>query len=175
MSDQINPFTIRTGTLADVPHLANIESAADMLFPSGRLPPDGGTYAAEDFHRAIEHGLLEIAWVAQQQAGFAVAQPDENNLHLALLAVHPEHGRRGIGRALVSHVLQMAVGAGYRQVTLTTFADIPWNAPFYRSMGFIELAAHAQTERVQQILAAEIDTGMYNRVAMAFVSADGEF
>ena len=34
-----------------------------------------------------------------------------------------------------------ARGAGHRAVTLTTFRDIPWNAPFYESAGFRPLGA----------------------------------
>ena len=35
--------------------------------------------------------------------------------------------------------LAWARGAGYRQVTLTTFRDVAWNAPFYARCGFREL------------------------------------
>ena len=31
-----------------------------------------------------------------------------------------------------------ARGIGATQVTLTTYRDLPWNAPFYRRLGFME-------------------------------------
>jgi len=159
-------FSIQPGTQQDIPHLAEIERASDQLFPAGRLTSES-IYPAEDFRKAIDQGILLVASIAAQQVGFAVALPDASNLHLCLLAVHPEHGRQGIGRALVQQVLQQATINHYQQVTLTTFADIPWNAPFYRTMGFVELPPAQATAQVQQTLQAEIDTGMSQRLAMA--------
>jgi hypothetical protein len=31
--------------------------------------------------------------------------------------------------------------AGYRAVTLTTYAEVAWNAPFYAERGFVELTS----------------------------------
>ncbi|MBW4457630.1 MAG: GNAT family N-acetyltransferase [Nostoc indistinguendum CM1-VF10] len=50
--------------------------------------------------------------------------------------VAPEHGQRGIGSALVGTVCTWAKQQGYRIVSLSTFRDIPWNAPFYSKLGF---------------------------------------
>jgi hypothetical protein len=44
--------------------------------------------------------------------------------------------RQGIGTALVSAVCAWAVAKGLGAVTLTTFRDVAWNAPFYRRFGF---------------------------------------
>jgi hypothetical protein len=33
-------------------------------------------------------------------------------------------------------VCEWAASAGYREVTLTTFRDVPFNMPFYARMGF---------------------------------------
>jgi GNAT superfamily N-acetyltransferase len=59
--------------------------------------------------------------------------------HLEQLAVHPDHGRRGIGTALVEAVCAEAAARGFDRVTLRTFADIAWNGPFYARLGFTEL------------------------------------
>lgn len=50
--------------------------------------------------------------------------------------MHPEHGRRGIGGALVGSVCDWARASGIASVTLTTYREIPWNEPFYRRLGF---------------------------------------
>ena len=45
--------------------------------------------------------------------------------------VHPDHGRRGLGRRLVSAVCAWAARGGHRWLTLTTFRDVPFNMPFH--------------------------------------------
>ncbi len=52
------------------------------------------------------------------------------------VAVAPAHGRRGIGRALVDEVVAWAAAGGFPSVTLATFRDVPWNAPYYEKLGF---------------------------------------
>ena len=63
-----------------------------------------------------------------------------------------------------------ARNSGFTAITLTTFADVPWNAPFYRRMGFVELAA-ADNPRLADELAAEAERGMpaVARIAMVCV------
>ncbi|MFC7644232.1 GNAT family N-acetyltransferase [Streptosporangium lutulentum] len=60
-------------------------------------------------------------------------------LHLDQLAVHPDHGRRGIGGRLLEAVCDHATSAGAAAVTLTTFRDVPWNGPWYAQRGFAVL------------------------------------
>ena len=55
------------------------------------------------------------------------------------MSVRPTAGHQGRGRALVEAVCSWAAANGYPAVTLTTFRDVPWNAPFYSKLGFREL------------------------------------
>ena len=48
----------------------------------------------------------------------------------------PAFGQRGVGMALVQTVCAYAVAEQWAGVTLTTFRDMPWNAPFYERLGF---------------------------------------
>ena len=61
--------------------------------------------------------------------------------HVEEVAVVPHAGRRGLGRALLEAACGWSEAAGYESVTLCTFRDVPWNGPFYRSAGFVELDA----------------------------------
>jgi GNAT superfamily N-acetyltransferase len=56
--------------------------------------------------------------------------------HLEELAVHPAHQRRGLGARLVAAVVGWARARGAAALTLSTFRDVPWNAPFYARIGF---------------------------------------
>jgi hypothetical protein len=44
-------------------------------------------------------------------------------------------------------------------VTLTTFRDLPWNAPFYQRMGFIVLTDDSLDPHLREALQAEIAHG----------------
>ena len=48
--------------------------------------------------------------------------------------------RQGLGRRLLDHVAGDARRAGRTAVTLTTFRDVPWNAPYYERCEFRPLA-----------------------------------
>ena len=58
--------------------------------------------------------------------------------------------------------------AGDRPVTLTTFRDVAWNAPFYAAMGFEILPDSALSDRLRKILRDEGAHGIpiERRVAM---------
>ncbi|KAM3090888.1 GNAT family N-acetyltransferase [Phormidesmis sp. 146-35] len=79
-------------------------------------------------------------WVAVDQyeavVGYAIACEVDGTLYLQQIDVTPEHGQRGIGSALVNTVCAWAKQQGYAIVWLSTFRDIPWNAPFYSKLGF---------------------------------------
>ena len=57
-------------------------------------------------------------------------------LHVEQVSVDPRFARRRLGARLVEHVAGEARARGLRAVTLTTFRDVPWNAPYYRRCGF---------------------------------------
>lgn len=68
--------------------------------------------------------------------GFACVDITGGVAHLWQLSVDPPNGHQGLGRALVDATCDWATANGYDAVTLTTFRDVPWNAPFYKTLGF---------------------------------------
>jgi GNAT superfamily N-acetyltransferase len=111
-------------------------------------------------------------WVAASGAGevvgFALASVVGGEAHLQEVDVLPEHGRRGVGRALVEAVCAWARGDGFAAVTLTTLADVPWNAPYYEKLGFRRLSVTQLTPSLRARLADEAQRGLgaETRVAM---------
>ncbi len=56
--------------------------------------------------------------------------------HVEQVSVDPGSARRGLGRALLDFAAEQAAAVGLPAMTLTTFAEVPWNAPYYRRCGF---------------------------------------
>ncbi len=92
--------------------------------------------------------------------GFAVARPVAGWLHLAELSVDPAHGRKGLGRALVAAVIASAGETGLAGVSLTTFRDVPFNAPFYATMGFAEAWRADAPAALADLLVREVPDGV---------------
>jgi GNAT superfamily N-acetyltransferase len=163
-------YTIDLARREDLPKLQPIERAALALFPPGLIPDaDGGDTSLEELRFALERGLLFVARDARgEPVGFALVELLADGPHLEEIDVHPDHGRRGVGGALVEHVQRWARSAGHRALTLITFRDVPFNAPFYARLGFRALAPAELTPALDEIAREESERGFARdkRVAM---------
>ncbi|HEY3607825.1 MAG TPA: GNAT family N-acetyltransferase [Pseudonocardiaceae bacterium] len=146
----------------DLARLVEVSTAADVMFADFglSLPPDDPTAAL----RRAEHVLV----AGSPAVGFAEIDAVDGRAHLAGLAVHPAHGRRGIGSRLLAAACDLAIETGHGAMTLTTFADVPWNARWYAARGFAELPADTWGLGLRAVWAAERDAGIIvaPRVAM---------
>jgi len=124
-------------------------------------PAPAAAYAA-----LISAGLVLIAERDGQPVGFAACEVLPGAVHLKELAVRYERQGQGIGRALVEAVAAEARRRSLPAVTLTTFRDISWNAPWYARLGFAELGPEAQDEHLRDELAAGARRGLTARCAM---------
>jgi GNAT superfamily N-acetyltransferase len=126
---------VRVAEDADLRQLPALEAAADEVFAARGitdLPPPA---TAEQ--RA---GAWRVLVVGRPVEGFAVLERHGEDVHLEQLSVHPAAARRGRGAALLEAAVDAAREAGAARVTLTTYADVPWNGPWYARHGFAELA-----------------------------------
>ncbi len=151
--------------------LPDIERAASVLFPPDVLQssaePEPTSLA--DLRSAQARGHLWVMLAPDQQpVGFALVSVHNNDVHLQELDVHPKHGRQGLGRQLVEQVCAWATQQQFHRVTLTTFAHLAWNGPFYARMGFVTLSEKALDERLRETLRKEIQMGLdpTHRIAM---------
>lgn len=160
----------------DVPALAAIERAAARLL-EGHAPAavlDEVTDAAT-LRRAAEEGRLWIARVDGVPVGFAlVAMLAPDMPHLEEVGVHPEHGRRGIGAALVRAACAWVARAGHRELTLTTFRAVPWNMPFYAKLGFVDVTGEPRRPELGAVVDDEAARGLdpASRVVMRWRPGD---
>ncbi len=86
--------------------------------------------------RIDQPGVLLVVGEVGEPVGFAHLVHVEGLAHLAQLSVLPGRARRGLGSALVERALIEAWHDGFDTVSLTTYRDVAWNAPFYARLGF---------------------------------------
>jgi GNAT superfamily N-acetyltransferase len=158
--------------MAKPEHLAalpRIERTAAEIFPEGMIPDEVKDYVLtlEDFEKALAKNQLWIAVTLDNNpVGFAMVLAKDKSAMLAELDVDPEHQRKGLGRNLVQTVINWAREKGYDHLTLTTFSNVPWNAPFYEKMGFRRLLRAELSVDLIAALAKEAELGLKNRIAM---------
>jgi GNAT superfamily N-acetyltransferase len=132
-------YTIHLATAAHVAALPGIESKAAARFAGWRVPRAVliKTTPLPALAAAQATGQL---WVALSRSddpvGFGLVEALGTRLHLEELDVLPDHGSRGIGTALVDEIERWARLNRFREIALTTFRDVPWNAPFYQRLGY---------------------------------------
>ncbi|MGO9856249.1 MAG: GNAT family N-acetyltransferase [Acidimicrobiales bacterium] len=113
--------------------LPALEAAADTLFEPFGIGPLPGPGSVGDFAAA-----LVVLVAGDPPVGLCRIDAVGCRAHLEQLSVHPSHGRRGLGRALLRAGCAWAAEHGYGELTLATYRDVPWNGAFYASEGFLE-------------------------------------
>lgn len=137
-----------------------IERAAAVAFAGEPSIDPARTRSEADYARLIRRGHSLVAHVGEAMAGFLVAQPFSRELHIWEMDVAPAFQRRGIGAGLVRAAQIDARNTGFKALTLTTFRDLEWNAPFYARLGFEEVTALDAHPRLAGELANEVDDGL---------------
>jgi ribosomal protein S18 acetylase RimI-like enzyme len=154
---------IRPARLDDVPALIEIERAASEMFRSLSLDfvADDDPGSPEELAPYV-HG--ERAFVATDATDLPIAyiilDAVDGAAHIEQVSVHPEHARQGIGRELIDRAAAWACANGLRSLTLTTYVDVPWNAPYYRRLGFRHLSPREETAGLRMIKRGERAAGL---------------
>ena len=167
----MSTFSIRLARAEDADALPAIELAAGKLFETVEgLAGVAGTNAipADEQRRLIRRGHSLVAEADGRIVGFLSTEPFRRELHIREFSVHPDHQGQGIGAVLLRAVAIDARNSGFSAITLTTFADVPWNGPFYARHGFetvTDLDAHP---RLNAAIEQEVQHGLprERRIAM---------
>jgi GNAT superfamily N-acetyltransferase len=153
-------WTLRLARPQDAEAMPGIERAAAVAFAAAPGFDFTRTRSEADYARLIRKGHCLTALVGEEVAGFLVAEPFRRELHIWEMDVAPQFQRRGIGAGLVRAAQIDARNTGFKALTLTTFRDVAWNAPFYARLGFEEVTAIDAHLRLAGELANEIDDGL---------------
>ncbi|MGZ3144088.1 GNAT family N-acetyltransferase [Lentzea chajnantorensis] len=156
---------IRLAQPAELPYLQEIEVASGEPFTDVGMPE-----IAADAPMSLEALAEHEVWVAVGGSGVPVAfiavGPVDDATHIHQVSVHPSCARQGIGAALIEHVTPAD-----RAVTLTTFRDVPWNAPYYERLGFRTVTE--PSPGLAELMREEASRGLdpATRVAMVLLPA----
>lgn len=154
---------IRATRVEESTCLQDIERAAGACFRDIGMPEiaDDEPLPADELAGYAASGLSWVAVdAADRPVAYLIADPVDACLHVEQVSVHPDHARRGVGRDLLDHLAARAVAEGRPALTLTTFAEVPWNAPYYRRCGFLPLEDSALTPGLREIRRREAALGL---------------
>jgi GNAT superfamily N-acetyltransferase len=162
---------IRLARPDDLPALIDIEREAGSLFRA----VDMAAIADDDPGSVAELAVYQSAgraWVSvddgDRPVAYLVAEVVDGHAHVEQVSVRPSHARRGLGSALIETLAEWAVSRGLPALTLTTFAAVPWNAPYYERLRFRVLADAEIGAGLRAIRRAEAARGLdaWPRVAL---------
>lgn len=155
---------IRLAREVDAAFLPDIERSAAQSFrtvPGLEWITEGDVLGEAAHISCIRKGTC---WVAVDEhdtpVGFLSAESvAERQLHIHEMSVAETFQGHGVGRALLRAAIEWAVAHHLAALTLTTFRDVPWNAPFYGRLGFKVLNAPLLDTRLSTLLRKEVEGG----------------
>jgi ribosomal protein S18 acetylase RimI-like enzyme len=155
---------VRKATETDADLFPDLEQSAGLSFradPELAWLADADNLPAERYREIVGEGW---SWVAEDSpanpVAFVAATLEDEELHIWEVGVRIECQRQGIGRLLLKRFVAEAAATRIAAITLTTFRDVPWNAPFYQSMGFEPVTAENLDPRLAGLLADEAHKGL---------------
>ena len=161
---------IRLARHHDLARLQSIEVAAGEAFRTlgmDRIADDDPPSIAE-LEPYLDGGR---AWVADEDGtvtGYLIASIVGDEAHIDQVSVHSDFARRGIGAALIEELERWARSQELSGLSLTTYRDVTWNAPYYARLGFHVVPDADLTDALRANRAHEADLGLdeWPRVVM---------
>lgn len=162
---------IQPATEGDLPTVIAIEASAGKLFRKVNMAAvgDGELPALEQLLPAVRDGRVMVAVEDDgSTSAFVLNSWVDGRAHLDQVSVDPTCAGRGLGRELISAAEQWRRERGSSAMTLTTFADVPWNGPYYRRLGWRDLPAAELGPELAAIRRHEASLGLdaWPRTAM---------
>lgn len=123
---------LRRATADDVDALTDCFATAYAPFQALGLPPVTEGIAVD----IRDHNV----WVAQVDGVVcgSIVVVLGTQAHIANLAVHPDAGGQGIGKALIEQAMAASAAAGHTTVQLATHAQMTATQAFYRKLGWTQ-------------------------------------
>lgn len=166
-----NVAMVRVARRDDLPAVRELERAAGAAFRD----LDMAAVADDEPLSITELAAFQQdgrAWVitddADRPVAYLLLDVVDGNVHVEQVSVHPDHAGQGLGNTLLDTAAAWAQQHGLAALTLTTYANVPWNAPYYRRLGFQIVPEDQMTEGLRRICENEQARGLarWPRVTM---------
>ncbi len=153
--------TVRPALFSDIEAVRDIERASARRFIGvmDAIAADEPSPASVLAQRIDADGLL-VAEADGALAAFVMFRPVADGLYIEQIDVLPAFERRRIGAGLIEAAAERARARGSLRLTLSTFRDIPWNAPYYRRLGFADIAESKLTPDLLEIRREHLMRGL---------------
>ena len=153
---------LRAATETDLTSIPQLEREAGERFRAlgMALVADDEPFALSELRHYLD---ADRAWVVESEGGivgYLIADVVDGCGHVEQVTVSTRWAHRRIGASLIDNAAEWAAGHGLRALTLTTFRDVPWNGPYYLSLGFRWLTADEETPGLRAIRSEEIERGL---------------
>lgn len=125
---------VRAAARSEFPLLAEIDERADVIFRTAGYELPEIPLDPADLARASA-----VFVAGRPPVGFVQIEEVDGLAYIVELAVIPKWMRQGIGTALLERACEWARTHDYPAIALTTYTDVPWNAPYYARRGFVEV------------------------------------
>lgn len=138
---------ICNATASNISQICAISDSATKKFATISALKD----LADDLQEPVQvqkwlaQGRIYLAVSSGEPIGFIAAYPIDDAVYIAEVAVIESFQGKGVGGKLVDAAIQWALvrclhdGLKSAKVSLTTYADVPWNGVWYRKRGFREV------------------------------------
>ena len=143
--------------------LPAVEASAATTFlaaPGLAWLAESEAISADRHVELLKNGITLVAEINGSIVGFICSEPLGDCLHIRELSVRHASQGKGIGLSLLEELASRAVAMGWTRLTLTTFRDLAWNAPFYARLGFEEPSAEALSPELRAQLQREAAHGL---------------
>ncbi|WP_169753910.1 GNAT family N-acetyltransferase [Photobacterium aquae] len=163
----MNTIVVRRAEFEDITNINQIEKRAGNAFSSMpmdflcSLPQEIPLHSYGFYEKKIRSNELFVAEIENKVVGFICISNinEESAIHVSEFAVDYTYQKRRIGFQLINVVIELAKKK-HKSITLTTFSNVPWNAPFYEKLGFVTIDKSQLNERLVLLLAQESEMGL---------------
>lgn len=165
-------YIIRPATENDLHHLPEIDNDANLTLAALGVPKleNIDPYEVSFYAKHLQKSQIFVASPESDSTpvAYAILATKDSQPYLNELAVLTDHRRKGLGRKLLQRCIDAARERDGEWLSLTTYKNVPFNAPFYTQYGFVPFTPDADWPELAKTRAEEKDSGLETlpRIAM---------
>ncbi len=155
-------YRIERGTSVQSQRLQAIERAAGARFRAVGMGDiaDGEPTPTPILEDRADAGRLYVALdEAGAPVGFLIWSPKDGRAYVEEVSVHPDHAGHRLAARMIDRLADDVRGR-HAALTLATFRDVAWNAPYYASLGFGELSREQVGPQHQSTWRQQAENGL---------------